>query len=87
MNGTCLPILQGEEPYSNQADSRRFESLSALDDIDDYGLPFAQSGEAGSFKGRDVDEYVLPAAIASNEAVALRDIEPLNDAGLLDWRV
>jgi hypothetical protein len=34
--------------------------LPPLDDIDDDGLPFAQSGEAGSFKGGYVDEYVLP---------------------------
>ena len=43
--------------------ARRFQTFPPLDDIDDDGLPFAQSGEAGSFKGGYVDEYVLPAAI------------------------
>jgi len=47
------------------------------------GCPLAQSSEAGSFKGRDVDENILP-AIQRNKAVALRGIEPFHGTGLLD---
>ena len=71
----------------DQAYPRRFEPFSPLDDIHDDTLSFVKGREPGSFKGRDVDEYVLPAAIPSDEAEALLDIEPLHGACLLDRQV
>ena len=54
-------------PDLNQANPRRLRTLPALDHIDD-GLPFTDRGEPGSFKSRDVDEYVLAASIRRDEA-------------------
>jgi hypothetical protein len=68
----------------NQADSRRFRTLLALDDIENDSLPFAEPLDARSLKSRDVDEYVLPTTIAGDEAEALVDIEPFHGAGLFD---
>ena len=39
-------------------------------------IPFAEAGEPGSFKGRDVDEYVPFAAIPSDEAVVPLGVKP-----------
>ena len=47
-------------------------------------MSFAEARQPGSFKSRDVDEYVLPTTIPSDEAEALVDIEPFHRAGHLD---
>jgi hypothetical protein len=67
-----------------QANSRRFQPFSALNDINDHLLPFAEAREPRSLKGGDVDEYVLPAAIPSDETEAFLGIEPFHCAGLFD---
>jgi len=73
---------------STQANSRGFWTLPALDNIDNDGLAFAESGDARSIQGRDMNEHILPAAIPSDEAVALVGVEPFHRAGLLDpWPV
>ena len=71
-------------PDLDQADPRGFESLSALDNIDDYGLSLVESGNTRTLQSRDVHEHVLAAAVPSDEAVALLGVEPLYRAGLLD---
>ena len=68
----------------DQANPRRFQPLSTLDDIDNDALPFAEAGEPGSLKSGDVDENVLPAAITSDKAEALLGVEPFHCPGLLD---
>ena len=67
------------EPYS-----RRFQPPSALDDIDNDELPFSEAREPRSFESRDMNEYVVSATIAGDEAVAPLGIKPFNCAGLLD---
>jgi hypothetical protein len=66
-----------------QAYSRSFEPFSALDEIDNDGLPFGEVREPRSFESGDMDEDVL-ATVEGNEAVASLGIEPLHCAGLLD---
>ena len=55
-----------DQPYL-----RGFESLSALDNIDDNRLSFVEACNPGSFKSRDVDEHVLPAVVPSNKPETL----------------
>src|SRR5215831_19659658 len=71
----------------NQANPCRFQSLPTLDDIDDHAISFAEAGEPRSFNSRDVDEYVLSAAIASDEAETLFRVEPFDCAGFLHGHV
>ncbi len=68
----------------DQANPRCFKSFSALDDIDDDGLSFVEAREPRSFESGEVDEHVLPATIAGDEAEALLGVEPFHRAGLLD---
>src|SRR6266481_5521209 len=71
------------EPLSlDQANPRRFQPFSTLDDIDEDGLPFGEAHEPGSFESGDMDEHVLPATVESNEAEASFNVEPLHRAGL-----
>src|SRR5205807_654588 len=58
-------------PGLDQAHPCGFESLSALDDIDDYLLSFAERRDPGSFESRDVDKHIFAAAVPRDEAVAL----------------
>ena len=78
-----MPKIEGTLPL-DQANPRCFQPFPALDDIDDDGLPFSEAREPGSFESGDVNEYVLSATIAGNEAEALLDVEPFHHAGLLD---
>jgi hypothetical protein len=71
-------------PGLGQAHPGGFESLSALDDIDDHLLSFAEAGDPRSFESRDVDEHVFAAAVPLDEALALLWVEPLHRTGLLD---
>ena len=68
---------------SDYANPRCFQTLPALDDIDNDELPFSEAREPRSFEGRDVDENVHPATIAGDEAVASLGVEPFHCAGLL----
>ncbi len=70
-------------PYLDQPNPRRFQPLSALNDIDDDLLPFAEAREPRSLKSGDVNEHVPSATIAGNETEALLGIEPFHCAGLL----
>ena len=79
-----LGITRSRYDLLDEAYSCRFQPFSALDDIDDDSLTLVEGREPGSFKGRDVDEHVLSAAIASNEAEALLDVESLHGADFLD---
>ena len=68
----------------DQANLHGFQPLAALGDSEDDTFTFIDGGEPGSFKSRDVDEYVLATTIPSDEAEALVDIEPFHGAGLFD---
>jgi hypothetical protein len=84
--GRGQPYWRGDA--LTQPNFHGFEALSALDHIEDHGLPFEEPLDARLLKSRDVDKYVLPAAIPSDEAIALVGVEPFHGAGLLDrWRV
>ena len=78
-SGTERMIEPLDQPYP-----RRFQPFSTLDDVDDDGLPFGEVREPGSFESGDVDEHVLPATIAGDEAETLLGVEPFHSAGLLD---
>ena len=78
----CARFLVG--PDLDQAHPCGFESLSALDDIDDHLLSFAERRDPGSFESRDVDKHIFAAAVPRDEAVALLWVEPLHHTGLLD---
>ena len=73
------PLLQ-----LDQANPRGFQPLAALGDSEGDTFTFIEGGEPGSFKSRDVDEYVHATTIPSDEAEALVDIEPFHGAGLFD---
>src|SRR5215472_12521601 len=70
-----------------QADPRRFQPFSPLGEVDDNAIPFAEAGEPRSFKGRDVHEHVLAAAVPSDKAVAPLGVKPFHRSGLLDQRI
>jgi hypothetical protein len=57
---------------------------SDRDDIDDDGLPFGQTREPRSFESADLDEHILSASLAGDEAEALFGVEPFYCPGLLD---
>src|SRR5438552_11717975 len=73
-------------PNLDQANPSRFQPFAALDDIRNNSLSFAEAREARVFKSGDMHEHVLAAAIPSDEAEALLDVEPLDRARLLDGR-
>jgi hypothetical protein len=76
----------GPSPNLDQANPGRFQPFAALDDIRNNSSPFAEAREAKPYKSRDVHEHVLAAAIPSDEAEALLDVEPTHRASLLDGR-
>src|SRR6266436_6120758 len=81
----CARFLVGTD--LDQAHPCSFESLSALDKIDDDGLSFNEARDPGSFESRDVNKHVFAAAIPRDEAVAPLGVEPLHRTGLLDTGV
>ena len=68
-------------PDLNQANPRRLPTLPALDDINNDRLPFADRGEPGSFKSRDVHKHVLALVVVP------LGIKPFHRSGLLDQRI
>ena len=78
------PVTADFRPNLDQANPRRFQPFAALDNIDDDLLAFAEAREPRSLKSGDVDEHVLSATIAGDEAEPLLGVEPLHRAGLLD---
>src|SRR5215831_1923498 len=71
----------------NQANPRCLQPFSPLGDVDDNAIPFAEAGEPRSFKGRDMHEHVLAAAVPSDKAVAPLGVKPFHRSGLLDQRI
>jgi hypothetical protein len=83
----CTATLIGAAAYLGRLARLRPTApkwLPALGETESDAFTFIVGHEPGSFEGRDVDEHVLSAAIASNEAEALVDIEPFHGAGLFD---
>src|SRR5512133_3321640 len=63
---------------SDRPDVRRLEALRALLHLELDPLPFLQAAEALRLDGGVMDEDVVPAAVLSDEAEALRVVEPLH---------
>src|SRR4051794_26004721 len=63
---------------SAERDGNRLAALRRVDHLHENGLTFGELGDAGRAKDRDVDEDVLAAVIAGDEAEALRLIEPFD---------
>jgi hypothetical protein len=73
--GASCDRYRGPSPNLDQANPGRFQPFAALDDIRNNSLPFAEAREARPFKRGDVHEHVLAAAIPSDEAEALLDVD------------
>ena len=80
---SCRPAHSADRAL-NQADSRRFRTLLALDDIENDSLPFAEPLDARPLKNRHVDKHILAAAIRGDETVAPVSVESFHRAGHLD---
>src|SRR5690242_685137 len=73
-------------PELGEPDPDGFGTLAALGDADHHSLAFIEGGDPGSFEHRGVDESILAAIVANDEAETLLGIEPLHRAGFLDGR-
>src|SRR5437667_5927544 len=73
-------------PGSGEADGGGFGALVALGDVDDDALAFVEPHEAGPLQRRGMDEHVLAAAVADDEAEPLGRVVPLDRAVLLHRR-
>src|SRR3984893_8531194 len=74
------------EPDLSEADPDGFGAFAALGDVDQHSLTFIEGGDPGSLEHRGVDESILAAIVANDEAEPLLGIEPLHRAGFLDGR-
>src|ERR1700731_5237031 len=74
------------EPDLGEADPDGFGAFAALGDVDQHSLTFIEGGDPGSLEPRGVDESILAAIVANDEAEPLLGIEPLHRAGFLDSR-
>src|ERR1700730_3590389 len=70
----------------SETDPGGLRPLVTFGDIDDDALAFIERGEACPLQGRGMDEHILAAAIAHDEAEALHGIVPLDRAALLAAR-
>src|SRR5579863_9286963 len=79
-----LPRRRGRNDRRlRQADRGGFRALAALGDVDDDALTLVEAGQAGALQRRGVDEHVLAAVVAHDEAEPLDGIVPFDRAGLL----
>src|SRR5437868_6721997 len=74
------------EPDLGETDPDGFGAFAALGNVDHHTLSFVEDGDPGSLEHRGMDESILAAIVANDEAEPLLGIEPLHRAGLLDGR-
>ena len=72
------------EPDLGQTHPDGFGAFATLGNIDQHPLAFIEDGDPGSLEHRGMDESILAAIVANDEAEPLLGVEPLHRAGLFD---
>jgi hypothetical protein len=74
----AVAFLRSGGPDPDQAYTSGFRPLPPLGKTEGDAFTFIKAREPGWCEIRDVDEYILSASSASNEADAVVDIEPIS---------
>src|SRR5215472_4929479 len=75
------------KPCLGETDLDGFGAFAALGNVDKDALTLIEGADPGSLEHRRVNESVLSAVVANDEAEALLGIKPLYSAGFFDGRL